>query len=110
MRRLPKAGQVTLEQRLEHHAEGVERGTHTHEDQDDREHLAGVVERSYLAEPHRRDRGDRLVDGIEHREPEDDVADRSEHEDTGEHRQREARSSPVEHTASLRTSPAVARG
>ena len=72
---------VALEERFEHHAECVQGGADTDEDEDDREDLADVVERLHLAEADGRDRRHRLVDGVEHRESEDDVANRPEHED-----------------------------
>ena len=91
MRRLPKSrAKVALEERFEDHAERVQGGADADEDEDDREDLADVVERLHLAEADGRDGCDRLVHGVEHRESEDDVANRPQHEDADEHRERES--------------------
>ena len=93
--------EVALEEHLEHHTERVQRRADADEDEHDREHLAGRVERLHFAKAHRRNGRDRLVQRVEPREPEHDVADRPDHEDAGEQGQREAQSPPVEHRVSM---------
>ena len=93
--------EVALEEHLEHHTERVQRRADADEDEHDREHLAGGVERLHFAKAHGRNGRDGLVQGVEPREPEYDVADRPDHEDAGEQRQREAKSPPVEHRFSM---------
>lgn len=74
---LQMATQVSLDQCLEQHAERVQRGADTGEDEHDREDLAARSEWMYLAETDGRDGGDRLVQGLEQAEAEDQVADRA---------------------------------
>jgi hypothetical protein len=82
-------GEVSLDHRLHDHAEGVEGGADTEQDEHDREDLPARVQRLDLAEADRRDGGDRLVDGLEQGEPEEQVADDAEHGDAGQRRQRQ---------------------
>ena len=66
---------MTLHQRFQYHAKGVQRRAHPHDDQRDREDLPRHAQRMDLAEPDRGNRRDRLVDGVEQAESEHEVAD-----------------------------------
>ena len=76
--------EVALDDELETDRERVQGRAHAGQDQHDREQLPGVVERLHLSEPDRRDRRDRLVQGVHHAEPEDDVAHGAHHHDPGQ--------------------------
>ena len=65
---------MALDEPFEDDPERVQRGSHTHEDQRDREQLAHRGQRVNLAETYRRDRLDRLVQRIDKSEPEDHIA------------------------------------
>jgi len=65
---------VPLDERFEEDPERVQRGSHTHEDQGDREEHAHRGQRVNLAETYRRDRRDRLVQRAAKSEPEDHIA------------------------------------
>jgi len=65
---------MPLDEPFEEYPERVQRGSHTHENQRDREVQARRGQRVNLAETYRRDRRDRLVQGVDKSEPEDHVA------------------------------------
>jgi hypothetical protein len=65
---------VPLDEPFEEDPERVQRGSHTHEDQRDGEEHAHRGQRVNLAETYRRDRRDRLVQGVDKSEPEDHIA------------------------------------
>ena len=77
---------MAFEKHLENHTERVQRGPDPDENQHDREDLAGIIERTYLAEAHRRDGRDSLVHRIEPGESQHDIADGSDDEHAREHR------------------------
>src|SRR6185312_7861291 len=85
--------QMTFHQRLEHHAERVQRRADPGEDQHDREYLPRRAQRAELAEPDRGDRGDRLVDRVKQAESEHDIAEAASGHDS-RHRQQRERDAP----------------
>ena len=82
IRLLPtKSRQPPLDDQLHAQREGVQHRPDAGDDDGDREPLLGGAELTDLAEAHRRDRRDGLVQGVEEREAEQPVADRAHHED-----------------------------
>ena len=62
-----------------------------------------------LLEPDRRDRGDRLVHGVERSEAQDDVADRATDEDGDQQEDGEFQPAPMAHSTNLRAGRARPR-
>ena len=81
--------EVALDDQLQPDRQCVQRRAHAGQDQDDREHLTRAVQRLDLPEADRRDRGDRLVGGVQHAEAEQHVPDGAHHDDAGEDREAE---------------------
>jgi hypothetical protein len=67
--------QLAFDERFQEHAEGRESCAHAAEDEHDGEGLEPGIERPHFAEADRRDRCDRLVEGVKERETEQHVAD-----------------------------------
>ena len=87
-------GQAALDERLEEHAKGVEGGARAHEDDDEGRDLPGRGGLAVLAEPDRGDGGDRLVERVEGRQPEDGVREGAGKGDEPEHQGTQLHSAP----------------
>ena len=83
-------GEPPLGDQLDAQREGIQHGTDAGDDDGDREHLLGGAELADLAEAHRRDRRDGLVEGVEEREAEQPVPHRADREDRADDPERQA--------------------
>jgi hypothetical protein len=81
--------QVSFDERFEQDTEGIRRGPDADQDENDREQLAQRTERVHLAETNGGHRGDGLVQGVEHAEAEDDIAEGAPDEHQPQREQRE---------------------
>ena len=90
-----------LDEGLDEHAEAVQRRADPDEDEDDGEDDPGGREGLDLLEPDRRDRGDRLVHGVERSEAQDDVADRATDENADQQEDGKFQPAPVAHEMKL---------
>ena len=73
--------EVALDEHLDQHAEGIGRGPHPGQDEDDSEHLLARAELMHLAEADGGHRDHRLEDGVEYAVAKGHVADGAAHQD-----------------------------